>query len=279
MAERIPRPRSWLTSSAPGHTPAAKPDTEAVEWYLARNGQQHGPLTQAEMGKFDELGHLMLTDLVWRAGWPDWKVVSEAFTFDEPIKPPMTASQAPARPRGDAAASSALPDSIRRSRERLAGKQPMSAAAAPRQPVSPNAAPAPRPEPDTPDVFISYASPDRDLANSLSQGLRTRGYATWWAISLKPGEKFHEVIDQKVGDSKAVVVIWSPASRESDWVYAEADHGRRDGKLVNTHVEGLDPYRQIPKPFGTRHSTLVTDTDGIVAALDALKVPRSLHAG
>jgi hypothetical protein len=44
-----------------------------IEWYLARDGQQHGPLSEAEMRKFVELGHLRPTDLVWRSGFPDWR--------------------------------------------------------------------------------------------------------------------------------------------------------------------------------------------------------------
>jgi hypothetical protein len=44
-----------------------------IEWYLARSGQQYGPLSDAEMRKFVELGHLRPTDLVWRQGLPDWR--------------------------------------------------------------------------------------------------------------------------------------------------------------------------------------------------------------
>jgi hypothetical protein len=41
---------------------------EPVEWHLARDGQQYGPLSDAEMAKFWKLGHLQMTDLVWRTG-------------------------------------------------------------------------------------------------------------------------------------------------------------------------------------------------------------------
>ncbi len=58
------------------------------EWYLARDGQQHGPLTDPELRKFIELGHLLPTDLVWRAGFPEWKTASEIFPETEPAAPP-----------------------------------------------------------------------------------------------------------------------------------------------------------------------------------------------
>jgi len=50
-----------------------------IEWYLARDGQQHGPLTDAEIRKFVELGHMRATDLVWRSGFSDWRPAAAVF--------------------------------------------------------------------------------------------------------------------------------------------------------------------------------------------------------
>ena len=50
-----------------------------VSWYLARDGQQFGPLSDDEMNKFNELGHLRTTDLVWRKGFSDWRPAGEVF--------------------------------------------------------------------------------------------------------------------------------------------------------------------------------------------------------
>ena len=60
-----------------------------TEWYLARDGQQFGPLSDAELAKFIELGHLQPTDLLWREGFPDWRPAMVVF-------PP---SRRPAAPR------------------------------------------------------------------------------------------------------------------------------------------------------------------------------------
>jgi hypothetical protein len=54
-----------------------------IEWYLAREGQQYGPLTNVEMQKLIELGHLRATDLVWRQGFPDWRPAAVVF----PLRP------------------------------------------------------------------------------------------------------------------------------------------------------------------------------------------------
>src|SRR5215813_648113 len=50
-----------------------------TQWYLARDGQQYGPLSEAELGRFVELGHLQPTDLLWREGFPDWRPAMVVF--------------------------------------------------------------------------------------------------------------------------------------------------------------------------------------------------------
>ncbi|MEN2495153.1 MAG: hypothetical protein TECD_01071 [Hyphomicrobiaceae bacterium hypho_1] len=50
-----------------------------VEWFLARNGQQYGPLSNTELDKFIELGHLRPSDLVWRAGFEEWLTADQIF--------------------------------------------------------------------------------------------------------------------------------------------------------------------------------------------------------
>jgi GYF domain 2 len=54
-----------------------------IEWYLARDGRQHGPLAESEMMKFLELGHLRPGDLVWRAGFTEWRPASTIFDLSD----------------------------------------------------------------------------------------------------------------------------------------------------------------------------------------------------
>jgi hypothetical protein len=56
-----------------------QPGQPPVEWYLARDGQQYGPLSDMEMNKFNDLGHLRAADLVWRKGFADWRPAGEVF--------------------------------------------------------------------------------------------------------------------------------------------------------------------------------------------------------
>ena len=48
-----------------------------AEWFLARDGQQFGPVSDVEFRKLVELGHLKPADLVWREGLPDWQAAGE----------------------------------------------------------------------------------------------------------------------------------------------------------------------------------------------------------
>ncbi len=67
---------------------------QAIEWYLARDGQQHGPVSDAELRKIMELGYLKPTDLVWRQGWADWKPAT--VVLPPPSAPVPPAPQIPA---------------------------------------------------------------------------------------------------------------------------------------------------------------------------------------
>jgi len=75
-----------------------------TQWYLAREGQQYGPLSDAELGKFVELGHLQPNDLLWREGFPDWRPALVVFP-QRPAKPTPAVKRpppdfgAPASPR------------------------------------------------------------------------------------------------------------------------------------------------------------------------------------
>ena len=73
------------------------PPAAHTQWFLARDGQQFGPLSDTELGKFVELGHLQPTDLLWREGFPDWRPAMVVFP---PRKAAMPRPVAPARPVG-----------------------------------------------------------------------------------------------------------------------------------------------------------------------------------
>ena len=59
-----------------------------IQWYIARDGKQHGPLSDVEMRTFVAQGHLKPTDLIWRAGFADWRPAPAVFPFQAPQPQP-----------------------------------------------------------------------------------------------------------------------------------------------------------------------------------------------
>src|SRR5262245_47419308 len=91
--------RASICLNGPMSSPAAQ-----TQWYLARDGQQYGPLSEAELGRFVELGHLQPTDLLWREGFPDWRPAMVVFP---PRTSPTGRPGSASRPPGTLAARSA----------------------------------------------------------------------------------------------------------------------------------------------------------------------------
>ncbi len=72
--------------------------TQDIQWYIAREGKQHGPLTDIEMRTFVAHSYLRPTDLIWRPGMADWQPATSVFpaVFQPPAQVPVPQLQAPA---------------------------------------------------------------------------------------------------------------------------------------------------------------------------------------
>jgi hypothetical protein len=86
-----------------------------IQWYIAREGKQHGPLSDVEMRAFVGQGHLKPTDLIWRPGFADWRPAPAVFPFPQPEAPaaaaprPTTQGRRPEPGRGPATATAPQP--------------------------------------------------------------------------------------------------------------------------------------------------------------------------
>lgn len=103
-------------------------DSDGPVWYLARDGQQYGPVTELELKKLVELGQLLETDLVWNEGFTDWQPASVAIETYRP-ETPLPAQPEPPPQQPEAPPASPPP------------RQPEPAAQAPQR-GEPNARPA-----------------------------------------------------------------------------------------------------------------------------------------
>jgi hypothetical protein len=90
------------------------------------------------------------------------------------------------------------------------------------------------------DVFLSYSREDRTAARHIAESFEADGMNVWWDAALQSGQTFDEVIEQRLKEAKAVVVLWSPRSVASRWVRAEATLADRKNKLVPAIIEACD---------------------------------------
>lgn len=95
------------------------------------------------------------------------------------------------------------------------------------------------------DVFVSYARGDERIARTVAQRLTEAGYSVWWDSELLPHNRFGNVIEEEIGAAHAVLVVWSKIAIKSQWVRAEAELGRSDGKLIQVAID----QSPIPLPF------------------------------
>ena len=87
------------------------------------------------------------------------------------------------------------------------------------------------------DVFISYASPDRERARLLADGLEQQGLSVWWDREIQPGRPFDDAIEEALNSALSVIVLWSHASVKSDWVKAEAGEAAEKRVLVPALID------------------------------------------
>ena len=95
------------------------------------------------------------------------------------------------------------------------------------------------------DIFLSYASGDRERVRPLVEALEAQGWSVWWDRHIRPGQSFDNVIQRELDDARCVVVVWTDDSVGSEWVKNEATIGLNRGVLVPALFDRV----QIPLPF------------------------------
>lgn len=123
-----------------------------------------------------------------------------------------------------------------------------------------------------PDVFISYARTDIAICRSIAEFLGEQGLDVWWDSSLTNGQPFPQQLSDTIRASKAVLVIWTTASVNSDWVRKEALLALEGQKLAAIRIGAPE----IPAEFASIHhhsfeqESIPWFSDGWLAVLDRL---------
>ncbi len=95
------------------------------------------------------------------------------------------------------------------------------------------------------DIFLSYASEDRERITLLVKAMESLGWSIWWDQRIPTGREFDEFIDEQLGASKSVVVVWSQQSIKKRWVKAEAAEGLGRNVLFPVMIDDV----RIPLEF------------------------------
>lgn len=97
------------------------------------------------------------------------------------------------------------------------------------------------------DIFISYKREDQEehgRVRPIAEALRAEGYDVFYDVHVPPGSKWEDVLQGKIARARAVLVLWSAASVDSDWVKEEAEMAKAAGKLIPVMLDPVSP------PFG-----------------------------
>lgn len=108
------------------------------------------------------------------------------------------------------------------------------------------------------DIFISYASEDRDRIMPVVRSLEAHGWSVWWDRIIPPGKTFARVIEEALGAARCLIVLWTHASVRSDWVANEAAEGARRRVLIPALLDEVE----IPFEFKRIQAASLVDWEG-----------------
>ena len=91
------------------------------------------------------------------------------------------------------------------------------------------------------DVFISYATEDRERVTPIVEAIDQAGFSVWWDLRIELGSSFDREIERELNAAACVVVIWSKRSIESEWVRNEAQDGLDRDILLPILIDDIRP--------------------------------------
>src|SRR5690349_7736935 len=97
-------------------------------------------------------------------------------------------------------------------------------------------------------VFISYSSEDRPWAEKLWKDLKGSMSVFWDQDELRVGQKWDPQLRKAITDCEHMVILWSEAAKQSDWVQNErttfsqaAEESGGAKRLIQVRLEGDSP--------------------------------------
>lgn len=91
------------------------------------------------------------------------------------------------------------------------------------------------------DIFLSYARSNKAQTRSISDALGRQGWTIFMDEEIPNAARWEQYLEQQLERVPCVLVLWSAAAKESDWVQREADRGERRHILVHASLDGTEP--------------------------------------
>lgn len=96
------------------------------------------------------------------------------------------------------------------------------------------------------DIFLCYSRADSQVATQLEKQLKAEGWTVFRDVQTHVGRRWDNEIESELHSARAVVVLWSEKSRNSEYVLEEAEYGKRKAILFPARIEQTEP----PYGFG-----------------------------
>jgi len=132
-----------------------------------------------------------------------------------------------------------------------------------------------------PHLFVSYSRADLERTRSVRSQLHNDGFTTWIDERLEPGTPdWQEAIETAIRESGGVVVLLTPAAKNSTWVDQEIDLAVRFGKRLFPVLLTGDDTTAVPPKLAKIQRVDITNNrlDELVALGGAIRRHLSSHA-
>ena len=105
------------------------------------------------------------------------------------------------------------------------------------------------------DVFLSYSSKDKPVADAICASLEAKGVRVWVAPrDILPGMIWGESIIDAIGASRLMVVVFSANSNESNQVLREVERAVNKGiGIIPFRIEDVAPSKSMEYFLSSPH--------------------------